>query len=45
MHGILDASAQGTYYNLKSTCTRPEPLMSFAGVYQAHAVYAMVKNS
>jgi predicted dehydrogenase len=23
MHGIHDASAQGTYYNLKSTCTRP----------------------
>ncbi|GHT74960.1 oxidoreductase [Spirochaetia bacterium] len=26
MHGIHDASASGTYYQVKSTCARPEPL-------------------
>jgi hypothetical protein len=26
MHGFHDASASGQYYNVKSTCTRPEPL-------------------
>jgi predicted dehydrogenase len=26
MHGFHDASAGGTYYNVKSTCTRPAPL-------------------
>jgi predicted dehydrogenase len=26
MHGFHDASASGTYYNVKSTCTRSEPL-------------------
>ena len=26
MHGIHDASASGTYYQLKSTCARPDPL-------------------
>ncbi|MDR2536490.1 MAG: Gfo/Idh/MocA family oxidoreductase [Treponema sp.] len=26
MHGIHNASASGTYYELKSACTRPEPL-------------------
>ena len=25
MHGIHDASASGSYYNVKSTCSRPEP--------------------
>ena len=27
MHGIHDASASGTYYKLKSSCHRPEPLL------------------
>ena len=27
MHGIYDASAAGTYYNVQSTCERPEPLI------------------
>jgi hypothetical protein len=26
MHGIHDASASGVYYQVKSTCPRPEPL-------------------
>jgi predicted dehydrogenase len=26
MHGFHDASASGKYYDVKSTCTRPEPL-------------------
>jgi predicted dehydrogenase len=26
MHGIHDASASGTYYRVKSTCTKPDPL-------------------
>jgi hypothetical protein len=26
MQGLHDASASGTYYPLKSTCSRPEPL-------------------
>jgi predicted dehydrogenase len=26
MHGIHDASASGQYYNVQSTCVRPEPL-------------------
>jgi predicted dehydrogenase len=26
MHGIHDASASGAYYQVKSTCSRPEPL-------------------
>jgi predicted dehydrogenase len=26
MHGFHDASASGQYYNVKSTCSRPEPL-------------------
>jgi hypothetical protein len=26
MHGVHDASASGVYYQVKSTCTRPEPL-------------------
>ena len=25
MHGVHDASASGSYYNVKSTCSRPEP--------------------
>jgi predicted dehydrogenase len=25
MHGVHDASATGSYYNVKSTCSRPEP--------------------
>jgi predicted dehydrogenase len=27
MHGIHDASASGTYYTLKSSCSRPEPMI------------------
>jgi predicted dehydrogenase len=27
MHGIHDASASGTYYALKSSCSRPEPML------------------
>jgi hypothetical protein len=27
MHGIHDASAEGKYYELKSSCSRPEPLV------------------
>jgi hypothetical protein len=27
MHGIHDASASGQYYELKSSCSRPEPLV------------------
>ena len=27
MHGIHDASATGVYYNVKSSCQRPEPLL------------------
>ena len=27
MHGIHDASASGVYYNVKSTCQRPEPVI------------------
>ena len=27
MHGIHDASASGTYYNVQSTCQRPQPLL------------------
>jgi predicted dehydrogenase len=27
MHGIHDASASGSYYQVKSTCNRPEPLV------------------
>jgi hypothetical protein len=26
MHGFHDASASGTYYDVKSSCGRPEPL-------------------
>jgi predicted dehydrogenase len=26
MHGFHDASASGAYYNVKSSCTRPDPL-------------------
>ncbi|GHT64071.1 dehydrogenase [Spirochaetia bacterium] len=29
MHGIHDASASGSYYDVKSTCTRPEPFNGF----------------
>lgn len=29
MHGFHDASASGSYYNVKSTCQRPEPLEKF----------------
>jgi predicted dehydrogenase len=27
MHGIHDASASGSYYQVPSTCTRPEPMV------------------
>jgi predicted dehydrogenase len=29
MHGIHDASASGSYYDVKSTCIRPEPFNGF----------------
>jgi predicted dehydrogenase len=29
MHGIHDASASGKYYELKSTCQRPEPMANY----------------
>jgi len=26
MHGIHDASASGSYYEIKNSCERPEPM-------------------